>query len=165
MCTECDEDQVSKFAYLRHMERAHPDIEPTDTDEKEVYASHKVEMSDAAQNALIDRLKMEAEEKDTIIEEYKSKVLDLETKLKNNEKRTVRPELGISALNAWIQTESEATTLLKEKLLRTESLLSFTAEELNELLSLFLKRRNIFMTMESFSIFSTISRAKEFPIH
>lgn len=138
---ECNEDFVSNFAYLRHMDRSHPDSTPTNTKEKEVFVSHKVEMSDAAKNALIDRLKKELADKDKIIEEYELKFKDFETKLKrmNQKTKSVRPELGVKAVNGWIQISPEARNVLEGKLLETDFLLSFTSDEINALLSLFVE--------------------------
>lgn len=141
LCTEpgCDEDFVSKFAYQRHMERAHLES-PIDTEENEVYISDKVEMSDDAKNALIDRLKNELEAKDKIIEEYKLKVNELETKLHQvNLVKPLSSELGLKALNHWIEKTSETNHLLEGKYLGADYLLHFNSVEINELLSIFVK--------------------------
>lgn len=137
---ECKEDFVSKFAYQRHMERAHTNESPSNTDENEVYVSHKVEMSDAAKNSLIDRLKNELESKDKIIDEFKVKVKELETKLQRVKMvNPLGPGLGIKALNIWIEQSSEANHLLEGKELGANFLLNFNSVKINELLSIFVK--------------------------
>lgn len=135
ICSEpgCEsEDFVSKFVYLRHMDRAHKNVVPT-TKENEVFISHKTEMSDAAKNALIDRLKTELEEKDQIIGEYKMKVKELELK----QVKRIAPEIGLQALNQWIRSSPEPINVLQGKLLEGDFLLSLNNEEINELVSLF----------------------------
>lgn len=141
ICSECNDDFASNFAYLRHIERTHPDSKPINTKENEVFVSHKVEMSETAKNALIDRLKKELEDKNKIIEEYEMKFKDLENKLKrmNLETKTVRSEIGVKAVNDWIQMSSEAKYSLEGKLLEADFLLSFNPDEINALISLFVK--------------------------
>lgn len=131
----CESDDfVSKYAYLRHTERSHKDVEPTNTEENEVYISHKTELSDSEKNALIDRLKMELAEKNKIIEELKLKVKVIELKQKN----VLAPETGLKALNNWIQLSPEPINVLQGKLLEGDYLMSFNNDEINELVSLFI---------------------------
>lgn len=130
---ECDSESfVSKFAYLRHMERYHAQITPSNTNE--VYISHKTEMSDAAKDALIDRLKTELAEKDQIIEELKQKVKQFEL----NKVNELVPATGLKALNQWIEWSTETINVLRDKVLEGNYLLPFRNNEINELISQFI---------------------------
>lgn len=130
---ECDSESfVSKFAYLRHMDRSHPGIKPSKTNE--VYISHKTEMSNAAKDVLIDRLKTELAEKDQIIKELKQEVKQFEL----NKVKELDPATGLKALNQWIGTSTRTINVLREKVLEGNYLLLFRNDEINELVSQFI---------------------------
>lgn len=79
ICPLCDEDFHSKFAYDRHLDRKHKDRkEATKGAENAVYIAEKIEMTPAAKDALIQRLRTENEEKDRQIAKYKLKITELE---------------------------------------------------------------------------------------
>lgn len=139
ICSICSEELSSKFSLQRHMERAHPQSKPADIDENEVFISDRVEMSDSAKNALIDRLRKELQEKNLEIKNYKLKIEQLEVQLKNKEKKILHAEYAVAAVHDFIRNCTETIPVLMGKRLEGEFILSFTDEEVNELLSIFIK--------------------------
>lgn len=133
ICTICKEDKISKFGLLRHMKRAHKDVQPVNIDETESYVTHKVDLSEAAKDAMIDRLNMELLEKDKIIDGLKKKVQELQ------QFKALRPEFGIRALNEWIKFSPMGKSLFPEPNYKIEMLLTCSPEEISYVLIPFMQ--------------------------
>lgn len=81
LCTICEEDFTTKASYVRHMNRAHPDLPVENVNEKEVYAADKIQMTEAAKDALLDRLSKELVNKNKTISKQKKTIDNLQKKV------------------------------------------------------------------------------------
>lgn len=164
LCPRCNRDYISKFAYERHMERRHEDeeVECNEEDENQVYISEKIEMTTAAKDAMIRRLKAENKKKDQQIEEYKLRIAELEEQLKKqninvpcasissesshtsspHEKHSLLPTAVIKALDHWVTEYSVSGNLIYNKLahgLNKRNILELTDQDLNRLIKFFIE--------------------------
>lgn len=81
ICTICQEEQTTKASHIRHMERRHPDQPVENVREKEFYATNKIEMTEAAKNALLERFSKELVNKNKIISKQKKIIAELRDEL------------------------------------------------------------------------------------
>lgn len=82
ICMICEEDQTTKASYVRHMKRKHPDHPIDDVQEKEFYATDKIQMTEAAKDALLERLSKELAKKNKIISKQKKIIEQLKEEVK-----------------------------------------------------------------------------------
>lgn len=61
ICNVCEEEQTTKASYIRHMERKHPNEETANVKERESYITEKIVMTEAAKDALLERLNKESQ--------------------------------------------------------------------------------------------------------
>lgn len=86
LCPSCQETFASKYAYIRHTKREHRtkkiDTVASEAQEQQVYMKDDIaEMTEAAKNALIKRLRKKIENKNKIIALLKNAVKKLKKKI------------------------------------------------------------------------------------
>lgn len=77
ICTICEEDQTTKASYLRHMKRRHPEHPVENVSEKECYSEGKIQMTEKAKDALLERLSKELVNKNKTISNQKKTIANL----------------------------------------------------------------------------------------
>lgn len=170
ICQFCNEDFHSKFAYGRHLDRHHKDeeVEAIDKAENSVYITDKIEMTPAAKDALIQRLRTENKEKNQQIAEYKLKITELEENLQEvnticakvlnrsshssapspsaelhpsppNMSSKLVPDIAINAFEQWVTANSASENLVCNELGQDTNLIGMTHQDLNNILKCFIE--------------------------
>lgn len=67
ICNVCEEEQTTKASHIRHMQRKHPSEEIANVEERESYVTEKIVMTEAAKDALLERLSKQLIKQNAIV--------------------------------------------------------------------------------------------------